>query len=300
MRGRWLCMGLCVGLCVAACEARLANGPGGDPPDADDDRDSTIVPPVDMVTPLGPWSAPTPIQITPVADDDPSATGDLLELYFNRTNDIFVTKRATVNDAWGTPTAVTELNTASTETTPEVSYDGLTIFIASNRAPLLGVLDIWVSTRASRAAAWGVPTRVDELSGTTREAAPASSDKLTMVFESDRNGNNDTFLAQRATATAPFGTPVPVTAVNTASSDGNPMLSADGLELYINSNRSTDNEIYVSTRANLNDPFPAPVLITELAAPTFDDADPWISEDGRTMYFTSNRDGTLRLWQSTR
>jgi hypothetical protein len=92
-----------------------------------------------------------------------------------------------------------------------------------------------------------------------------------------------------------------VTNVNTAtSSDGNPMLSANGLELYINSDRSTDNEIYVSVRANTNDPFPTPVLISELSSVGFDDQDPWISQDGRTMFFTSNRDGTVRLWQSTR
>jgi hypothetical protein len=283
---------------LLACDARLANHPVG--PTPPDDATVEDAPPIDMVVPLGPWSAPTPIPITPVADDDPSATGDLLELYFNRDNDIFVTTRASVADPWGTPVAVAELNTAGTETTPEVSYDGLTIFFASNRAPLLGALDIWVSTRAARGAPWGTPVRVDELSTASREAAPASSDKLVMVFESNRNGNNDTFLAQRATTAMPFGTPQPVAAINTAASDGNPMLSANGLELYFNSNRSGDNQIYLSQRASTSDPFPAPVAIAELAAPTFDDQDVWISEDGRTMYFSSNRDGTTRLWQSTR
>src|SRR5690554_405756 len=125
MRCVWL-------LGLMACNARLANNPGElGTPDGDIDTDGT---PPDTIAPLGPWSAPTPItDFPPVADDDPSATGDLLELYFNRANDIFVSKRSSVNDPWGAPTAVAELNTAGVETTPEVSYDGLTIFLASDR-----------------------------------------------------------------------------------------------------------------------------------------------------------------------
>src|SRR5262245_946591 len=118
--------------------------------------------PVDAAVPLGPWSAPTPIEITPVDDDDPTATGDLLELYFNRTNDIYVTKRASLTDPWGAPVAVAELNTGNTETTPEVTYDGLTIYFASSRAGSLGGNDIWRSTRTSRTVPWSTPVHVNE------------------------------------------------------------------------------------------------------------------------------------------
>jgi Tol biopolymer transport system component len=287
---------------LAACEARLGGNRLG--PVNDANGDATVEPDTlepDAKIPFGPWSAPTPVDITPATDDDPSLTGDQLELYFNRANDIFVTKRAQVTDPWGPITLVSELSVASiTETTPEVTYDGLTIFLASNRAPLTGVLDIYVATRASRAQPFGTPTKVNELTTVEREAATASGDGLIMVFESNRNGNNDTFIAERPTAAVAFGTPAPVTAVNTASSDGNPMLSADGLELFINSDRTTDNELYVSVRASTSDAFPAPTPIAELNDPAADDQDPWISPDGRTLYFTSNRDGAIRLWQSTR
>lgn len=255
---------------------------------------------IDTVIPLGPWSAPVPVGITPVGDDDPTATGDLLELYFNRTNDIFVTKRAAVTDAWGTPTLVTQLSDpAATDTTPEITYDGLTIYLASNRGGLAS-LDIFVATRASRAAVFGTPVRVPELSTTKREAASSTTDNTTMVFESNRNGNNDTFLVTRASAAVPWGTPATVASIATTSSDGSPALSADGLELYFDSDRGGDNEIFLATRPTINDPFGPPAAIAELAGPTFNDSDVWISNDNRTLLFTSNRDGTLRLWQSTR
>jgi hypothetical protein len=47
----------------------------------------------------------------------------------------------------------------------------------------------------------------------------------------------------------------------------------------------------------------APTLAEELsstASSTSNEADPWISPDGRTMLFTCNRDGTQRIWQATR
>lgn len=291
---------LCLVAVLGACEARLGGNRLGPLPDASDDGGAPDAEP-DARIPFGPWSAPTPVDIPAVNDDDPSLTGDQLELYFNRANDIFVTKRAAITDPWGPITLVAELSAVDiTDTTPEVTYDGLTIFLASARAPLTGVLDLYVATRASRAQPFGAPVKVTELTTAQREAASASGDGLVMVFESNRDGNNDTYLAERPNAGVAFGTPVPVTAINTASSDGNPMLSADGLELFFNSNRTADNELYVSVRASTADPFPAPTPITELNAATTDEQDPWISPDGRTLYFTSDRDGTVRLWQSTR
>src|SRR4051812_28768819 len=66
------------------------------------------------------WS--TPVQITELADpdgaDDPSLTGDLLEIYFGSDRagsmttgaapleDIWVAKRASPTDPWGAPTNV--------------------------------------------------------------------------------------------------------------------------------------------------------------------------------------------------
>jgi Tol biopolymer transport system component len=253
----------------------------------------------DGAAPLGPWQAPTPLDILAVADDDPSATGDLLELYFNRDNDIYVTKRGSMSEPWDTPVAVAELDSADAETTPEVSYDGLTIYFASARAGTLGGNDIWRSSRASRAAAWSTPVHVIELSSAGADGAAASTDPRLIMIDSDRAGTLDVFVAQRAMPSGAFGTPAAVDELNSADSDGNPMLAPDGLTVYFDSNRGGDGAIYAATRTTPTATFAAPAAIAELSAPG-DDTDPWISPDGRTLYFTSNRDGTLRLWQTTR
>jgi len=255
----------------------------------------------DAMLMLGPWGAPTPLDITPVADDDPTATADLLELYFNRAGDIYVTMRASLTAAWSAPVPVAELNTGDFETTPEVSYDGLTIYFASNRAGTLGANDIWRSTRAARTAAWSTPVHVNELCSTATEGAPTQTDPLTIVIDTDRAGSTmlDIFMASRAAPMGAFGAPVAIAELNSAQPEGNPMLGPGKLTVYFDSNRSGNGELYMATRTSANEPFAAPERIVELSSASVE-TDPWISPDGRTLLFTSDRDGTQRLWQTTR
>ena len=250
---------------------------------------------------LGPWAAPTPIEITPVGDDDPTATGDLLELYFNRDNDIYVTQRASTADAWSAPAAVAELNTIDFETTPEVSYDGLTIYFASNRAGTLGGPDIWRSTRTSRLAPWSSPVHVIELSSAAAEGAPTFSDSLAMTLDTDRGGTSllDIYMATRGSPSVAFETPKALTELNGPTDDGNAMVAPNKLAIYFDSDRSGNRELYTASRMTSTEPFGPPTVIAELAS-SGADTDSWLSADGRTLYFTSDRDGTLRLWQTTR
>ncbi|HEY5945226.1 MAG TPA: hypothetical protein VIV40_07040 [Kofleriaceae bacterium] len=284
---------------LTACKASISEGMG----DASGAGDGASIDAArDAAAPLGPWSAPTPVAITPVGDDDPTATGDLLELFFNRSGNIYVTTRATTADPWSTPATVDELNSGNTETTPEVSYDGLTMYFASSRTGTIGGNDIWISTRPTRTSAWTTPVRVAELCSASDEGAVTLVDPLHAMLDSDRGGATllDLYSAQRATPSAAWTAPVLVAELNSGQSEGNPMVASDKLSVYFDSDRSGDGELYVATRTSANAVFGAPAIITELSSPTSKDSDPWISPDGRTMFFTSDRDGTTRLWQTTR
>ena len=94
---------------------------------------------VDPTLPFG-----TPVAIaelnTQYSEDDPTLTADRLHMWFcsNRPGglggeDIWFTSRATVHDPWEPPTHVPELASSSSETTVEVSPDGLTLLFSSNR-----------------------------------------------------------------------------------------------------------------------------------------------------------------------
>jgi Tol biopolymer transport system component len=80
---------------------------------------------------------------------------------------------------------------------------------------------------------------------------------------------------------------------NTASNDGCPFISADGKKFFIASNRPGTlgmNDIWVSTRANKNQPWSEPKQVGGINT-VYNDFCPTLSRDGKTFYFASNRPG---------
>ena len=98
-----------------------------------------------------------------------------------------------------------------------------------------------------------------------------------------------------AAQAAPFGTPVALVAINSAATDADGSLTADGLELFFASGRTGSIgalDIYVATRAAPSDPFVTVTRIAELSSTANDDcAD--VSPDGLVMYFVSTRAGGI-------
>lgn len=277
-------------------ESRL--GAGG--PDRDGGSDAERDGNLDAFVPLGPWGAPVevPIPGSLGGDDDPTLTDDRLEMYFNRTGDIYVTKRATTSAAWGTPARVDELSSTSNETTPEITSDGLTMFLASGRNG--GADSIFMATRATRTAAWSTPIVIAEVSSTAGDAAPATTDDLlAMVITSARTGGPDLYLSTRATTGDAWSTPQPLAGINSGAADYSPILSQDKLQLYYDSNPTGNADLHVATRASTGDAFPAGAAIAELDS-NLEDADPWISADGRHIVFVSNRTGTYAMYEASR
>lgn len=85
----------------------------------------------------------------------------------------------------------------------------------------------------------------------------------------------------------------------------------DGLEAFITSNRAGSLgapplplDIWVSTRATLFDPWSVPTNLGNQVNSTVDDVAPWLSKDGTTLYFSSNRPGSVSvlrdIWYTTR
>ena len=95
------------------------------------------------------------------------------------------------------------------------------------------------------------------------------------------------------------GTPTNVgSPPNSSANESGPSISKDGLELYFASDRPGSmggDDIWVSTRNTINDPWGEPNNLNELAEPNnpvnskFNDAQPSISGDGLELYFQSNR-----------
>lgn len=288
---------LVVIVALGACSFEHGLATGGD--DVGDDAAVTADAETDAAVPLGAWDTPVVITLAGTgADDDASMTNDRLELYINRGGDVYFAQRATTNDPWSIPGIDTGVSSNAGETTPEISYDGLSIVVASDRA---GTQDLYFATRTARDEAWSTLDPITAANSSSSEAGGnITPDGLALVFSSTKvNGSPDLFLVERTSTSDPFGTPVELTAINTTGHEGSPFLSPDKKTIYFDSDRSGTTDIWMSQRASTNDAFPAPQVITEIAT-TFAEEDPWLSSDGRRLVFTSNRGGSSQLWEATR
>lgn len=99
------------------------------------------------------------------------------------------------------------------------------------------------------------------------------------------------FVAALA-AQSSWSAPVFEAALNSTAADAGPHLSFDGLTLYFASFRSSNWEIYASTRAFPGAAWSAPVVLPELGGSGTDDQ-PFQAVGNLEVYFASNRTGGL-------
>ncbi|HUS28623.1 MAG TPA: hypothetical protein VMZ53_08940 [Kofleriaceae bacterium] len=250
----------------------------------------------------------TPMLVSEISsasfEDDPTLSGDQLEVMFTSArpgglggNDLWASSRASVSDPWPTPHDVVELSTAANDTNPELSRDGLSLVYSSGTA---GDQDLYFVTRASRAAPWGVATRLTAVSSGVNDFGGAMSDDLAAVyFASARGGSLDIFAA-RGSAGA-WSSPVEITELSTAGVDTSPFVMLDETVMWFASDRpgtAGQHDIWVAIRPSPGAAFDPPLRIGQLATAN-DDSDPWVSPDGHVIYFSRTTTGT-DLYMATR
>ncbi|HUS31814.1 MAG TPA: hypothetical protein VMZ53_25105 [Kofleriaceae bacterium] len=255
----------------------------------------------DAPYPTGMWNAAQMVDVMMPDVSDPTLTDDLLEMYFTHLGDIWVTKRSSTASAWSTPVAVPELGSPVSDHNPNMTPDGLTMLLASDRPGSTGI-DLWQSKRSSRSVPWGTPVRVPELeSNVSDNSASLSYDELTIVFSSDRLGSNtDIFMATR-TAGSPWTGVRELPELNIVNQeDTHPWLSPDKRTIYFMSDRTGGGDLYVARRATPADPFDMPQAISELNHGSNFDGDPWVSPDGHHIFFASDISGVSHIYEATR
>lgn len=209
------------------------------------------------------------------------------------------------------------VNSTSQDIEVSISKDGLSLYIASNRAGGFGGFDIWVSQRASVDDPWGPPQNLGPTINTPlREQAPfLTIDGHRMYFFSDRPGGfggTDLYVSRRRDKRNDFGWRTPENLGSGPNSAFNENLSvnfeddiAGTSTLYFNSNLpggvgATD--IYAST-LQPDETFGPAVLVPELSSPS-NDAPCAIRRDGLEIFQGSTRPGTdptfFDLWVATR
>ena len=225
--------------------------------------------------------------------------------------DIWVTMRATTNDDWGTPQKLAEpINTEFWDGAPSLSTDGLSLYFGSDRpGGHGGQCDMWLSTRRALRDSWGTPAILGEsINSPSWEFTPClSTDGLSLYFSSDRPGGHgelDIWVTRRPVVSEPWETPVNLgPTVNSPYLDFGPVIWADGLILFISSERPGGyggRDIWVATRKTIEAEWGTPVNLGPTINSSQADQLPIIWADGSILYFSSSRPGGysgLDIWQ---
>lgn len=261
------------------------------------------------------WSAP--INLGPAVnsafnDQQPSISKDGLSLYFtsNRPGglggfDMRVSQRAIVDDPWGAPVNLgPTLNTASNEGNPAFSRDEHLMFFQSDRPGGLGGVDIWVSRREHTHDDFDWQPPVNLGAGVNS----AAGDNAPSYFENDETGapqlyfasnrpggfgGLDIYMSEQA-ADGSFGPAVLVTELSSAGGDSRPSIRHDGLEIFLQSDRAGTTgvlDLWVATRESTLDAWSTPVNLGNTINTTFLEQNPYLSSDGMTLFFASDRPG---------
>lgn len=166
---------------------------------------------------------------------------------------------------------------------------------------MLAMADSHVDTdapsRCNSDAPFGIPQPLDTLNSTVNETGGVlSPDELTIYFSSDRVeagsvGAFDVYIATRSSLTDPFGKPSVLAGVNTAADEQTPMVTADGLFLYMTTySMQSDYDIALAQRANTTLNFSTPVLVPSLNSAGAEIGDMILPDHG-AIYFHANRNG---------
>lgn len=273
------------------------------------------------------WSEPVSLGPTINAagfnDQQAAPSKDGLSLYFASARpegpgdvafdlNIWVSQRACADDScpWGTPVSVgSTVNSSVNDFAPVFSRDGHWLFFASGR-PGLGSADVWASYRENVHDDFGWQTPVNVGPGVNASGFDAGPG----YFENDEagapqlyfnknplpsNAAGDIWVSEQA-ADGSWGTAVPIPQLNSDSTDQRPSVASSGLAIYFYSTRlgstpnpagtTTTNDIWVSTRGSLLEPWSAPMNVGAPINTAASDAHPFIFSHGRVerLYFTRN------------
>jgi hypothetical protein len=216
------------------------------------------------------------------------------------------------------------INSADDDSLPFLSSNEHVLYFYSRRQTetsggLPGPGDIWMTRRRNKHSDWQEPTNLGCVLNTSDdETAPAffedpRTEQAWLFFGSNRTGGFGDYdvYASLLGDKGSVGRGMLVREFSSAGRDTRIFIRKDGLEAFITSNRPGSLgtaippllDIWVSTRDTLSDPWSVPTNPGNPVNSQSDDVAPWLSKNGTTLYFSSNRPGghgMRDIWYTTR
>jgi len=269
---------------------------------------------------------PPPIN-SKFSDQAPVLSKDEKTLYFtsNRLGDedIWVSTRKTPNSLWRTPVNLgPTVNSPGIERLRSITDDGRVLLFMSDRQGSR-LTDIWATVRehVNDDMSWSEPVNLGETINSD-EAELAAKYLFTnsgrvrkLFFTSSRTGAGGfggPDIYESNISALGFEQAVNVFELNSPSYETCFWIRDDGLEIIFISNRPdltgnlANNDLYTATRDSVYESWSAPVKLgPNVNAAGYQDVNPSLSSDGRTMLFASRRPlgigpGTFDIYMTTR
>jgi hypothetical protein len=306
-----LCRTALIAVSAASCGDVLKSVPSDATPDTGTAPDATVTE-ASMCEPLTAFSAPVPLSIPNGIQSNgvPRFSADELQLYSDFLGDnsvktdLFSLSRSSLTSDFIANTTVGLVNSAFADNHPFLSRDGLTLWFESGRGG--AGIQVFVATRATTFASFA-GANVSTINGNTNDGQPLVSyeggSESELWFISDR-ANPDPLLGnynilKSSINSGGLSPPTFVNELNSNDQDFFPTVSADGLTIYISSNRPGGLgrfDIWRSHRQIVSDPFPAPIPVPELNDAN-DNFASWISKDNCRLYGRNGQGYTVATRQ---
>jgi hypothetical protein len=219
-------------------------------------------------------------------------------------NGIYIATRTSRNSPFETPQPVTAINSATGGAFPSLSGDGMTIFFESDKS---GGYQIYASSRINAGAPFSAPTPVAIPTFMASDGkAYVLADESAIYFVSYRAGPGagDIYRSQILSGLQ-VGTPVLLPAINSSSSDYDPVVTPDELTIYFASDRGDPAakgtfDIWMSRRDSIGAAFDPPVNVQEVNSSAIEEPS-WISPDNCRLYlYRQGADSYYKIYVASR
>jgi len=198
---------------------------------------------------------------------------------------------------FGEPVPLPGLNTAADEAFAYMTQDRLTVFFDRDG-------QLYTATRNDPDGDFTTITELDNLNDDLAYdgSSVLSRDGRTLYFETNRDGTLDVYYATRSTPAGAFGDPEPLLNVNTDTADESPTwISADDTELYMTRRApGGDWDTYRTTRANPDQAFEEPDVVSPLDDPDENECCTVLTDDGRDAFFSGGDSAVADTWHAHR
>lgn len=214
---------------------------------------------------------------------------------------------------WSEPVHVgAPISSPNRELRAQLSPDGLSLYLASNRPGGVGAFDIWVSRRACQDCPWQEPVNLGpNINSAGGDGSPAlSADGLLLFFSGSRAGGyggEDIWMSRRTDPNDDLSWGPPINLgpmVNSTGNEGGPTiataLAGEGANLYF----SRAGDIYRARVSRDGEALDTAELAVELNDPTATENEPTVRSDGKEIFFwaTAQRGGlgNTDIWVARR